>query len=754
MNFQKMNLRQLLQKYKIEIPMLQRDYAQGRVSQSKIANEFLDSIFNVLSGKNKSLHIDFIYGYQENDKFLLIDGQQRITTLWLLHFFLYKKINSLDAIKDLLVNFSYNTRESSAEFCKSLLKLDFSADEKPSSAIKNQGGEFEEEENLNNDPTIKAMLNMLDRIFEKVQEQKDIKKLVNNLDKITFDLFDMKKFELGEELYIKMNARGKQLSKYENLKSFIEKNDRISEDKELIKNIDTIWSDYFWGDKGVEKFDVRGSNFLHYATLFFKLEKLDSKNVEGEKEIIDNINNDYNLNRAVDKFYTPLQNIDNIKLLDKVVYLCKVFSTLEIKESLKLKDSKFFDKKLENSDICHFFSILFYLKESREESIEKNKNAFNDYLRICRHFIENHRLDSSDYIKSFYNLFKRLSQGYSNIYQFLKDDERISYFHSNIYTLEVRKAKLILDSRKGGENWEDMLNQTSEHKILKGWVDFLLDFSDENFVYEKYNKNKGNKKFEKPNLEKFTKYADLTMRILDKEFLNENPTLFQRAFLCIGDFGFYSTNWFYGNFPEGFREREDLNCLLIGIKNDKQMPYFKKFLDKLLTLTSQGKDLVGSMQEIINQTDLIQKEWWEQLLIKEEDLFDFLGETKDSRIRYFDKKGNQLRSSLKNVAKIELLPHKKNTTNIKDCLDYGFCCYCKRKKYDVSSYECDEEQYGKKFPLQSHFSLNNKKVLCDSMKSTIFFGNKGYLIKLEKGTDIFSEFDKVLKLIDEDKNTQ
>ena len=57
-----MNLKELLNKYdKIEIPMLQRDYAQGRKSQISIANEFLDAIFAVLEGKRETLHIDFIY---------------------------------------------------------------------------------------------------------------------------------------------------------------------------------------------------------------------------------------------------------------------------------------------------------------------------------------------------------------------------------------------------------------------------------------------------------------------------------------------------------------------------------------------------------------------------------------------------------------------------------------------------------------------------------------------------------------------
>ncbi|PAV00401.1 hypothetical protein B9T66_02900 [Helicobacter sp. TUL] len=734
-----MNLKELLEKYRIEIPILQRDYAQGRKSQSKIANEFLSAIFNVLNGKRQSLHIDFIYGYQENDKFLLIDGQQRITTLWLLHFYLYKKADCLEQIKDLLKKFSYNTRTSSANFCKNLLQKDFDLNKKPSEAIRNKGGEFEKAENLNNDPTIKAMLNMLDLIFEIVENKKDIQKLVENLDSITFDLFDMGKFELGEELYIKMNARGKQLSKYENLKSFIEKDSKISKEQELLKNIDTNWSDYFFDSKNPEKFDTRGCNFLHYATLFFALEReeIESKDIKKAIE---------NPNQQVNEFYKPLQDIENIKLLNRVINLCILFDTLEIKEALKIKDSYFFDKILSYPDICYFFSILFFMKENIEvENIDKS--AFNDYLRVCRHFIENHRLDKpEEHIPQFFRLFKHLSQGHQNIYQFLANSPTHS-FHSNIYHLEARKAKLILASREGGENWEEILNQTSEHKILKGWVDFLLDFSDEEFDFESYSKK--SEFLKQPNLYKFQQYANITMQILDKEgFLDKNLTLFQRAFLCIGDFSFSYTNYFYGNSPyDIFRDREALNWILKGDKNDSNWPYFKQFLDTLLEC--KGKNLIDKMQEIIEQkTDLSQKEWWEQLLIGESALFDFLNERKEtfqrySRIRYF-----YLEYS---VNKVELLPGLRNITNVKDLLDYGFYCYCEDKGLKVSDYECGDKQYGDKFDLSPHFSLDDMEVLCNSMESKIYFDEKEYPINLEKGSNIFNEFDRILKLIDEDR---
>lgn len=101
-----------------EIPMLQRDYAQGRRSQERVANAFLDAIFDVLRGEREVLHLDLIYGYQDKNIFKLIDGQQRITTLWLLYYLLYQKVGRIDNIKDKLEKFTYNTRESSASFAK------------------------------------------------------------------------------------------------------------------------------------------------------------------------------------------------------------------------------------------------------------------------------------------------------------------------------------------------------------------------------------------------------------------------------------------------------------------------------------------------------------------------------------------------------------------------------------------------------------------------------------------------------------
>src|SRR5690554_1758890 len=83
---------------KVEIPIIQRDYAQGRtdIKTNKIRNDFLTVIFDFLKEKHfyspdKELELDFIYGFNDDKNivshksFIPIDGQQRLTTLWLLY---------------------------------------------------------------------------------------------------------------------------------------------------------------------------------------------------------------------------------------------------------------------------------------------------------------------------------------------------------------------------------------------------------------------------------------------------------------------------------------------------------------------------------------------------------------------------------------------------------------------------------------------------------------------------------------------
>jgi hypothetical protein len=107
----------------VEIPIVQRDYAQGRESAREIRDGFLCAIFDALSG-DCPLDLDFVYGSVSGSsprKFQPLDGQQRLTTLFLLHWYLAWKDAQTQEFREIArrgakSRFTYAVRPSSTEF--------------------------------------------------------------------------------------------------------------------------------------------------------------------------------------------------------------------------------------------------------------------------------------------------------------------------------------------------------------------------------------------------------------------------------------------------------------------------------------------------------------------------------------------------------------------------------------------------------------------------------------------------------------
>jgi len=119
----------------IVIPQIQRDYAQGRDSEKEVRDAFLNALHAALvlpPGHERSpLNLDFIYGSMEgrNDQsFLPLDGQQRLTTLFLLHWYLAWRDDRLAEFRGTILadghsRFSYHVRPSSSEFFDELVQF-------------------------------------------------------------------------------------------------------------------------------------------------------------------------------------------------------------------------------------------------------------------------------------------------------------------------------------------------------------------------------------------------------------------------------------------------------------------------------------------------------------------------------------------------------------------------------------------------------------------------------------------------------
>lgn len=137
----------------IVIPQIQRPYAQGRTDGvcTYIRNMFLDEIFeNLTSGNDDIFDLNFIYGIikPNNNEYRmeLLDGQQRLTTLFLLYWYITNAeldINQPESkfIRDCLSKFLYETRTTSTVFCQELSSYKVELGNKtPKEVIRNSNG--------------------------------------------------------------------------------------------------------------------------------------------------------------------------------------------------------------------------------------------------------------------------------------------------------------------------------------------------------------------------------------------------------------------------------------------------------------------------------------------------------------------------------------------------------------------------------------------------------------------------------------
>lgn len=281
-----------------------------------------------------------------------------------------------------------------------------------------------------------------------------------------------------------------------------------------------------------------------------------------------------NLNQNINDFYAPLQVLQNLEILNRVI------DFLDSNNIFEFKDSSFFDK-LDSKKIHYYFALLSFL------SRYNNLDSIHKYLRVARHFIENHTNDNT---YNFFKLFEYISKDI-DIYKFLAQNPAL-IFHKKIYELESRKAKLILQDNK----WEKILNDTSDNPYLIGWVDFLLKFSNEN-------------------VEKFKEYYEITKEIIKILSTDKRYTL-KRALMCIEDFGVKFTQgaetYFYGyKYTKEYTRRDEWNKIF-------NKPCFKTLLDKII---ESKLDIEHALKEIIKNTNLSQKTWLQQLYISIESLF-------------------------------------------------------------------------------------------------------------------------------------
>ena len=265
--------------FAIQIPLLQRGYVHGRpdAQAGNIRHALLDDIFCSLRTATApgegitGLDLGFVYGnVEENRRFVPVDGQQRLTTLFLLHWLLAFASDRLDSdpeVQNALLRFRYESREISSRLCRQLvLQPPARMKDCPATAALSEQiracGWFQEEDDR--DPGVRGMLVMLDAMQERtlalaeegISAGQLFALLTGEKPPIRFLYLNLDDAGLTDSIYIRMNARGRPLTFYESFKvelgAFLRRG--FSEPDEgapafadrFLQKLNGPWTEFFW----------------------------------------------------------------------------------------------------------------------------------------------------------------------------------------------------------------------------------------------------------------------------------------------------------------------------------------------------------------------------------------------------------------------------------------------------------------------------------------------------------------------------
>ena len=551
---------QFLAENKIEIPMIQRDYAQGRKGKEKLRETFLLELKATLGEGGETVTLDFVYGTKSNGVMTPLDGQQRLTTLWLLHWYVACRAQTLTAdVVHRLKRFTYATRMSSRLFCEKL--TEFSELPTTGTSIrKHLENQTWFRKQWRHDPTIQAMLGMISGYGESSLSQNEGKtgdsdksclegvfascakedyerywtKLSGAECPITFYCLDLPGLRRSDDLYIKMNARGKPLTSFENFKA-----DLVAHIKEIDPSrqglahletgfsikLDTVWTDkIFWpfrvqdgADDGIwggRIDDIVFAFFNRYCAnecaVLTKKEK--DEYAENLKALCgQSLGKDGDIRIA----YTGFEDYREVLTSERLNELRRIFDAYDASLESYLRYGvdfhfvpRYADDKAgkvvdaageeiplvvsikQKGRIIFYAFCRFFANEKLPPDSDQRKSAFEDWMRVTWNIVENYGVSSDSTMIGCMKLIHELSIHSHEILSFLTSDHPKPECRSEggkaQLAEEIEKAKQILNpdgSRRSYEgslprfqdkSWKEVIDEVEGFAFFKGAIRFLF----------------------------------------------------------------------------------------------------------------------------------------------------------------------------------------------------------------------------------------------------------------------------------------
>jgi hypothetical protein len=507
--------------YKIQVPYYQRDYAQGRIDNGRIDNirkVFVEEMYGAIMGfNNKECHLGLVFGsYDENEKvFIAVDGQQRLTTVFLLHWYVAWRENKLNDYKEKLLNFSWDTRSYSSQFVELLFKI------RPSGnvidSIKTNSNYFSVWEN---DPTVKGMLTMLEEIEK--QYPNDIllcSQLFSNDCKIKYDILKLEKDSDGKT-YLKMNSRGRSLTTFELFKSKL-----LDKYKPNFGHkFDNEWLSFMikisaTSDSQFSDPDIPFMNFINeYTYTYLQLKQKSGSDIANNYKEFTDAKVKGELTDvpfiSFDKYNGAFEG-DHLEYFEKSLdWICQNYENIKlIDNKIRFSDSRFFIDAIikdNNPNFTHrakLFAVFKYAELTGYDQIDAE--LYEKWTRVFRNLVANTDIDGSN-IGGICKAINKIDN--SDIYGYLSNGGEISAFTKDQVAEEIAKAKQILngEQRSDGKTWEEIIIEAENYAFFKGAIRFLFTDGEGNINWCDFNTKWTNAKeyFDENGVKKKTSYRD------------------------------------------------------------------------------------------------------------------------------------------------------------------------------------------------------------------------------------------------------
>jgi hypothetical protein len=496
----------------VEIPLIQRDYAQGRLSAQGVRDRFLTSLLKALK-EREPLSLDFVYGKVATDRFQPIDGQQRLTTLFLLHWFLACAAGESKDFRQRMqhatggddLRFRYSVRPSSHRFFVELVR--YSSDNLATNLaeqIQDQAWFFKA---WLYDPTIVGALKMIEAIQQKFTKESELRGFYHILAQpdppITIDVLKLENFGLSDNIYIKMNARGKELTGFEKFKAWlIEKHEgfrwpeHVDESGQWKVLLDGSWLDLFWHfhQKSENPADpVSKAYFRTFVALAVNFHAL---------------RNDYRdewLKADADDQEAQWETLFTEECLESVLTSLHALATCDAEKGVILSlrdrlqagnvgpfspvtlDAVFFDHstKVVTLQMRLWLHAICVFHRS---NLAAGTNVELHWFRVIRNLLKNSEREfrAENFAKAIQSieLLGREASNAGSVLIALSHDFSLDGLNTNQLKEEKKKAALIVHVELGKE-WERVIKEVECHPVLQGQIELLLPDDDDFGTFNK-----------------------------------------------------------------------------------------------------------------------------------------------------------------------------------------------------------------------------------------------------------------------------